>query len=400
MGLPSGATWVKMLSIEPTPAMLKAAKKQGEAQEAPNGCKILVFKDVAYLIDAEGRTNPACWRTKVVGVNLGTGAQPMVRSVQGRMGRVVGKEDFMLNAIVAHSGAAVTSLPTGHVQVLGEEGAVDVAMELIDDLADGDGAKAKETMAEHLTVAEPWVGFLEVPCPEEWAGAVIGKGGAGLKAIASESGALINYVSPEEAAGDGDGGGGGKKDEGGADASADPGKGDASVAAAAGAEGGEAAPAEAGGFFRITSKFENQGRLAAKRIEERLSLVQRLDTHAFVMVPRGSVGRLIGKAGANIKLLQRNSGASRISFEKEPSGKATTQSCGIIAPDFEAAVEAGKVILEAVALPGPEFQAALKARLENYPAQVHALPLLIWQVEAYSLPLLIWQVEAYSPSRS
>ena len=32
--------------------------------------------------------------------------------------------------------------------------------------------------------------------------------------------------------------------------------------------------------------------------------MQKLDCYGYVMVPRAAVGRMIGKAGANIKLLQ------------------------------------------------------------------------------------------------
>ena len=268
--LPSDSSWVKMLSIEPTPAMLKAAKKQGdELAGVPNDCKIIVFKDVAYLLDPEGRTNPACWRTKLQGANLGTGEQPMVRSTLDRMARIVGKDSLIFSAIQEHTGVSLTRLPTGHVQVFGDAEACAAAMELIDDLVDADGAKAKETLATHLVVAEPWPGLLEVPCHEDWAGAVIGKGGAGLKAIASESGAVINYFGPEEidaeiakaVAKEG------RAKEGG--------KGAAKDVAVDGGKGDEGAKVEDDrGFFRIIAKFENQGVLAAKRIEERLSMVQ------------------------------------------------------------------------------------------------------------------------------
>ena len=47
--------WQRMATVEPTPAMLKAAKKQGTSELAPNGCKIVTFKDVAYLLDPEGK---------------------------------------------------------------------------------------------------------------------------------------------------------------------------------------------------------------------------------------------------------------------------------------------------------------------------------------------------------
>jgi len=127
------------------------------------------------------------------------------------------------------------------------------------------------------------------------------------------------------------------------------------------------------GYFRIRAKFENQARLAAKRIEERLALVQRLDVHGYVMVPRGSVGRLIGKGGANIKLLQRTSGASRITFDKEPGGRATSQACTVIASDIDAAVGAAKVILEAVPLESADARAELRTRLDDWGAIVLAL---------------------------
>lgn len=49
----------------------------------------------------------------------------------------------------------------------------------------------------------------------------------------------------------------------------------------------------------------------ASRIRQaRLELVQRLDVSAYVMVPRGSVGRLIGKGGTNIKVLQVRAASS------------------------------------------------------------------------------------------
>ena len=57
--------------------------------------------------------------------------------------------------------------------------------------------------------------------------------------------------------------------------------------------------------FRIRGKFENQCTLAAKRIEERLAMAQKLDVHGYVMVQRNVVGRLIGKGGTNVKMLQR-----------------------------------------------------------------------------------------------
>jgi len=127
------------------------------------------------------------------------------------------------------------------------------------------------------------------------------------------------------------------------------------------------------GHFRIRGKFENQCRLAAKRIEERLTVVQKLDTHGYVMVPRGAIGRLIGKGGANIKLLQRTSGASRLTFEKEGGGRSTTQACEIIASDISAAIGASKVVLEAVTVDSADARAALKARLEDYASQMMAL---------------------------
>ena len=173
----------------------------------------------------------------------------------------------MLTAIQTHSGTTLTSLPTGHVQVLGSADACAAAMALIDNLVDEDGAATKETLAAHLVVAEPFSGVMHVPCSEDWAGAVIGKGGAGLKAIAQESGATINYVDPEEQAQEEAKGGGAEADGA---APAEEGKGE-------GKEG------EKGGFFRISAKFENQCQLAAKRIEERLALVQRLDSSLIIL---------------------------------------------------------------------------------------------------------------------
>ena len=351
--------WVTILTVEPMPAMVKKAKKEGEVKETENGCKIYNLKDVAYLYDAEGRTNAACWRTKIEGANLGTGAQPKVRMCEGTsQKKLIGKDEIMLKALTTHSKATITMLPSSHVSVLGDEAAVDAAIKLIDNLLDEDGVMAKEVMAELLKVAEPFSGVIEVPCPDDWVGAVIGKHGAGLKAIQQETGTLLEYIDPEEA----EAGGGG---------------GDAAAAAVDVSEGAKEEDDEKAkllkGFFRIKGKFENDCKLAAKRIEERLALVQRLDVHGFVMVPKASVGRLIGKGGANIKLLQRTSGASRITFDKEGGNKATSQACTVIAADIEGAIGAAKVILEAVPLESADARAELKTRMEDLGAHVLAL---------------------------
>lgn len=348
----AGAGWVKMLTVEPLPAMVKKAKKEGELQDAPNECKLYVLKDVGYLFDAEGRTNAACWRTKLEGANLGTGAQPSVRECGDKQKLLIGKEKIMLNALQSHSGAALTMLPTGHVSVLGDDDEVETACDLIDNLLDADGAQAKEVLAALLVVAEPWGGELQVPCPDEWVGAVIGKRGMGLKAISNETSCLVDYIDPEEA-------------EGGGAA--------APTEASAEGEGGGEEDAGPVGYFRIRGKFEKDCRLAGKRIEERLALVKRLDVHGFVMVPKGCVGRLIGKGGTNIKILQRTSGASRLTFDKEPGGRETTQSCLIIASDIESAVGAARVVLEAVPLESLEAKNELTARLENWGAILLAL---------------------------
>lgn len=337
--LPTDGSWVTMLFQEPTPAMVKKAKKEGEAVSVPNEAKLLTLKDVAYLFDKEGK-HVATWRTKTEGAELGTGEQPKVRLCAEKSKLIVGKEGAMLKAIQAHTAASLTMMPTGHVAVRAAgEAAVSTACTLIDNLLDGDGEETKKALAAHLVEAVPWCGELLFPCADEFVGGVIGKGGMGLKAIASESGALIDYVDPEEP----------------------------DAASQAEAPEGSVKPA---GHFRIRGKFENQCRLAAKRIEERLTVVQKLDTHGYVMVPRGAIGRLIGKGGANIKLLQRTSGASRLTFEKEGGGRSTTQACEIIASDISAAIGASKVVLEAVTVDSADARAALKARLEDYASQM------------------------------
>ena len=371
------AGWVKILSMEPTEMMKKKAKKEGELQTVDNDCKLYVLKDVAYLYDAEGRTNAACWRTKLQGANLGTGEQPRVRHCGGKQKLLVGKRvdgaGLMERAIATHTGVTMALLPTGHVSVLGGEEATEAAVVLIDDLLDGEGALAKETLAALLVEKAPWCGELHVPCTDEWVGAVIGKHGAGLKAIMNETSVHLEYVDPEEAAegGEGASGAGGAGGAGGAEG--EVGAEGAAGTAAATNEGAADAAAPVLGYFRIRGKFENDCRLAAKRIEERLALVQRLDVHGQVMVPRACVGRLIGKGGANIKLLQRESGASRLTFDKEPGGRATTQACTVIAGDIEGAVEAAKVVLDAVPLDSPDAREVRAKRLEDWAAIVHVL---------------------------
>jgi rRNA processing protein Krr1/Pno1 len=355
--LPTEPGWVKILTFEPMAALVKKAKKEGKVEDAPNGCKLHIFKDVAYLFSSEGH-HVLAYRTQIDDdAAEGLGELPLVRVVGDKKAqqRITGKDDVMWNAIASHSGATLAMLPTGHVSVVGDGAQSDSATSLIDNLIDGDGATARETLAAKLAEAEPWCGVLEFPVPDEWVGAIIGKGGSGIKQIASESGALIDYVDPEE---------------------------EASKAAEAGkavevsdGDTADGAAAKLVGHFRIRGKFENQCRLAAKRIEERLALVQKLDVHGYVMVPRGVVGRLIGKGGSNIKQLQRASGASRIAFDKEPGGRSTTQAATLQATDIETAVGAAKVILEAVPDPSAslEHKNEMARRLEDWGNMVNAL---------------------------
>ena len=249
--LPSGPEWAKILEVEPMPAMVKNAKKQG-TESVEHGCKVFNLKDVAYLFDADGRSNVACWRTKLDGSGIGGGARPLVRFVGDKKAVVTGKASIMSNAIQTHTGCTLVLLPTGHVLLRGEDDAAAAAATLIDDLIDGDGEATRATLKEHLVVAEPWGGVLELPVPDEWVGAIIGKHGAGLKRIAGESGAFIDYIDPEEAAADGGGGGGGS----GAAVDVSEGSGADASAAASGDEEGK--PKATGGFFRIKGKFENQ----------------------------------------------------------------------------------------------------------------------------------------------
>jgi len=348
--LPAAAAgWERLLMIETTPEMYKKSKKQGTLETIDNGCRLYHFKGIAFLADAEGRNFLCSWRTELKGANLGTGEQPFERSVGSKLSLLEGSDASkrMAKAIAAHTGASLLVLPTGHVQLLGSAEATAKAMKLVDDLVDGEGAEARETLAALLVVAAAWGGSLEVPCEENWVGAVIGKGGIGLKSIMNETGSQIEYVDPPEE----------------------------EVAAAEKAEKAGEEVAKPKGHFLVRHKFEKDCRLAGKRIEERLALLQRLDVSGYVMVPRGSVGRLIGAKGANIKLLQRESGANRINFDKEPGGRATTQACTVQASDLEAAVGAAKVVLEAVPDPNAslEHKDEMKRRLEDWGAIVLTL---------------------------
>jgi hypothetical protein len=190
-----GAGWVKILLVEPTPAMVKNAKKTGEVQVVQNECKIYNLKDVACtrhaptshargsaqraaacsarprarrarrtfglrrppltpcgvarcawvrratdLYDADGRSNVACWRTKLEGANLGTGEQPSLRSAGTKLKALMGKEGKMLAALQTHTGASIVALPSGHVMVRAGEEATCDAVKLIDNMLDADGA--------------------------------------------------------------------------------------------------------------------------------------------------------------------------------------------------------------------------------------------------------------------
>ena len=342
--LPSvGAGWERMVVIDTTAELYKKAKKEGTLETVEGG-RIYNRKGVAFLTDAEGREHLLTWRTDLKGATLGTAEQPYVRAVGAKLALLDRSDEGkrMLKAIATHTGATLLALPTGHVTVDGTEEQADAARSLVDDLVDGTGNAAREKLGALLVVAAPWSGSLEVPCPQEWAGAVIGRHGAGIKAIASETGCIIEYIEPEE-----------EEEEGGTEGG--------------GAEGG-GAEAKSKGHFVCKHKFESGCRVAVKRIEDRLTLLQRLDVSGYVMVPRGCVGRLIGSKGANIKLLQRASGASRLSFDKEPGGRSVTQACTVQASDLEACVTAARVVLEAVPDPNAslEHKAEYQRRLEAW----------------------------------
>lgn len=337
-------SWQRLVTIEPTPAMLKAAKKQGTSEAAANGCKILTdAKGIAYLLDAEGKASHpenwpgTAWRTQLKGANTGTSEKPMVRNASGKTKTLLGKEHIMRDAIQGQCEVTLAFLPTGHVAVTGGDEGTEEAMALIDDLVDGDGKVAAEKLAARLVVAEPFGGVIEVPVAEEWVGAIIGKGGVGLKRIADETGCLIDYEEAEQ------------------DEKGEP------------VEGGKP------GFFRIRAKWEDKCTLAQRRIEERLTLLQRLDVVSIVMVPKQCVGRLIGKGGSNIKALQRESGANRLSFDKEGGSRGHTQGCTIQTSDVKDAIVAGMTVLEAVTADTAEARSELKARQEDYAGQRGAL---------------------------
>uniref|UniRef100_A0A7S2C6W4 K Homology domain-containing protein n=1 Tax=Haptolina brevifila TaxID=156173 RepID=A0A7S2C6W4_9EUKA len=164
-----GDAWVEMLFLDPMPAMVKKAKKEGESQAIQNECKLISLKGVAYLFAKEG-AHVATWRSKLEGVEIGTGDRPMVRFCADKMKAVVGKEGAMLKAINAHSSASATMLPTGHLAVRGKEEHVTAAIKLVDNLLDGDGKETRKTLEEHLADKEPWCGELMYPCAEEFVG--------------------------------------------------------------------------------------------------------------------------------------------------------------------------------------------------------------------------------------
>ena len=337
-------SWQRLVTIEPTPAMLKTAKKQGTSEAAPNGCKILTdAKGIAYLLDAEGKASHAenwsgsAWRTQLKGANLGTSDKPMVRHAGGKIKTILGKDHIMRDAIQAHCDVSLACLPTGHVAITGGDEGTETAKALLDDLIDGDGATARQVLAERLIVAEPFGGMLEVPVAEEWVGAIIGKGGTGLKRISDETGCTIDYEEAEM------------------DAQGQP------------LAGGRP------GFFRIAAKWEDKCQLAQRRIEERLALLQRLDVVSTVLVPKQCVGRLIGKGGSNIKALQRESGANRLSFDKESGTRGHTQGCTIQTSDVADAIKAGATVLEAVCADSLEAKRELQARMADRPGQLSAL---------------------------
>jgi len=79
------------------------------------------------------------------------------------------------------------------------------------------------------------------------------------------------------------------------------------------------------------------------------------------------------QGGSNIKALQRDSGASRITFEKEGGSRSTSQACYLIASDIDAALAAAKVVLQAVAADTADARAELKKRVEAHGSQLLAL---------------------------
>ena len=148
--------WEQLLHVDPLPEMYKKAKKQGTMETIDNGCRVYHFKDVAYLTDAEGRSNVTSWRTALKGASLDSGEQPYVRHLQGKARLLEGSDDGkrMAKAVATHTGAALLVLPTGHVQLRGSAESCEAARGLIDDLVDGDGSQAREKLAALLVVAE------------------------------------------------------------------------------------------------------------------------------------------------------------------------------------------------------------------------------------------------------
>ena len=348
--LPTTHAWERMATRDVTVAELKSARKHGVLEIRRDGCRIYTHQGVAYLVAEDGKTAVTCWRTQLSDKGMRdkgrAWGQVMTRfASDDRARRIIGPAGAMIKAMEAQLGVRMVVMPTGHVQVQGLESGVDHAMAMIDDLLDGDGKATEAQLANHLRLANrgsdgqirttgkkvftPLSSELHIDsCPEDLVGRIIGKGGVGLREIEATAGVSIVY----------------QKEHGRFCIRGDPG----------------------------------QQRYAAKLIQARQN-PESQGYAGFVDVPKGAVGRIIGKGGDSIKAIKKRSGALRIEFSPvDLPGQLGMQPreqsrCLILATSQADAVRAACQVLRAMPVQSDESQRTVASRLEDWAEMSMAL---------------------------
>ena len=147
--LPTSHGWERMITRKVSTADLQAARKYG-SHEAVEGGHIYRHLGVAFVTDESAKLCITCWKEKLKPADLLKGQALHVRTCKGREGRIIGTGGGVIKALQAQLGVSVIVLGTGHVQVSGQEVAVEHAKLLLDDLIDGDGDVARGKLSNHL----------------------------------------------------------------------------------------------------------------------------------------------------------------------------------------------------------------------------------------------------------
>lgn len=155
--LPTQHGWQRMAQRQISTRELQSARKHGKKVESGDTWKI-EHDGLAIITDYTQKRIITCWKMAPSVDDFSSSDEVcVVRPTLGMEALIIGTRGVMIQGIQGFSGAELTVLSTGHVTAKGGEAAVEKAMDLLNNIIDGDGKAARKTVSSTTTV-------MRVPC--------------------------------------------------------------------------------------------------------------------------------------------------------------------------------------------------------------------------------------------